>query len=353
MTSSSDFEPKLVMASRSSSVFWTSWPIVSTRARLRQFRGRSDSSSSSIARSRSGETVDGATSPSSSPRGSSVSSATSVTRLRSVSPAEASSVARRDRPVGLDLERELVVVRGLLDPRGLHRERDSPHRREDRVDGDEPDRRRALVALCRQVAAALLDGEVDREPALGVHRCEVELGVEHLDVGRGLDVAGGDLTGAARVEAERDGLLGRALEHEVLDVQDEVGDVFLHAGNDVELVQRFVETHLRDGCAGDRRQERAAQAVPERVAEAGLERTDRELLEVAVGLGRLDLGTLDDEHWAAPLRAPRIGLCNPRAARGRAAGRPSRSPSIVAACRPDPPALHYCARRSAAPARCA
>ena len=55
MTSSSDFEPKFVIARRSSSVFCTSWPIVSTRARLRQLRGRSDRSSSSIGRSRSGD----------------------------------------------------------------------------------------------------------------------------------------------------------------------------------------------------------------------------------------------------------------------------------------------------------
>ena len=129
----------------------------------------------------------------------------------------------------------------------------------------------------------------------------MELGVEHLDVGGGLDVAGGDLTGAAGVEAQRDGLLGRALQHQVLDVQDEVGDVFLHAGDHVELVQRLVEAHLGDRGAGDRREQRAAEAVAERVAETGLERTDGELLEVAVGLGRLDLGTLDDEHGAAPL----------------------------------------------------
>ena len=85
-------------------------------------------------------------------------------------------------------------------------------------------------------------------------------------------------------------------EHEVLDVQDEVGDVFLHTGDDVELVQRLVEAHLGDGRARDRREQRAAQAVAERVAEAGLERRDRELLEVALGLAGLDLGTLDDEH---------------------------------------------------------
>ena len=84
-----------------------------------------------------------------------------------------------------------------------------------------------------------------------------------------------DLGRAALVEAQRDRLVGRAAQHEVLEVEDDVGDVFLHTLDDVELVERVVEAHLRDGRAGDRRQQRAPQAVAERVAEAGLERGDR------------------------------------------------------------------------------
>ena len=61
-------------------------------------------------------------------------------------------------------------------------------------------------------------------------------------------------------------------EHEVLDVEDEVGDVLLDPGDHVELVERLVEAHLRDRGAGDRREQRAAKAVAEGVAEAGLER---------------------------------------------------------------------------------
>ena len=92
-----------------------------------------------------------------------------------------------------------------------------------------------------------------------------------------------------------------AAQHEVLQVEDDVGDVFLHTLDDVELVQRVVEPHLRDGRAGDRREQRAAQAVAERVAEAGLERGNREALDVAVGLAGLDLGSLNDEHGEASL----------------------------------------------------
>src|SRR5205807_2729320 len=77
MTSSSDFWPKLVIASRSSSVFSTSSPMRLICARLRQLRGRSERSSSSIGRSRSGEPlVTAPTSPSSRPWGASLMSAT-------------------------------------------------------------------------------------------------------------------------------------------------------------------------------------------------------------------------------------------------------------------------------------
>ena len=73
-------------------------------------------------------------------------------------------------------------------------------------------------------------------------------------------------------------------EHEVLEVQDDVGDVLLDARDGVELVEGVVEAHLGDGRAGDRRQQRAAQGVAERVAEAGLERGDGEPLAVALVL---------------------------------------------------------------------
>ena len=66
-------------------------------------------------------------------------------------------------------------------------------------------------------------------------------------------------------------------------------------------MEGVVETHLGDGGAGNRRQERAAQAVPERVAEARLEGGNGEALEIAFGLAGLDLGTLDDQHGYCPL----------------------------------------------------
>ena len=72
--------------------------------------------------------------------------------------------------------------------------------------------------------------------------------------------------------------------------------VFFDALDDVELVERVVETHLGDRRAGNRREQRAAQAVAQCVAEARLERRDREALQVAFDFAGLDLRTLDDQH---------------------------------------------------------
>ena len=174
MTSSRDFWPKLVMASRSSAVRSTSSPMVLTWARLRQLRGRSERSRSSMGRSRSGEPlVEVPTSPSSRPWGSSSRSATRPTSERRVSPAEASASRGRERPVGLDVEDEAVEVGRLLDPHRLDREGHPAHGREDRVDGDDADGVGALVALGRGVAPAPLHGDVDGQAALGVQRGDV------------------------------------------------------------------------------------------------------------------------------------------------------------------------------------
>ena len=193
LTSSRLFCPKLVMLSRSSSFLVSSSPTVLTWARLRQLFGRSDRSRSSIGRSRSGELT--ARRRSRRARGP-WARRTSWRRGR-----RASAASRRprrgrrrgDRTVGLDLDDEAVVVGRLLDAGRLDLERHPADRAEDRVDRDDADRAVLVFAVARQVAAALLDGEVDRQAALGVERGDVQVRAEDLDVGRALDVAGGDL----------------------------------------------------------------------------------------------------------------------------------------------------------------
>ena len=59
-----------------------------------------------------------------------------------------------------------------------------------------------LLRSADDVAPAALDGHVDGQAALGVEGGDVEVGVEHLDVGRELEVAGGDVAGPALVAAQ-------------------------------------------------------------------------------------------------------------------------------------------------------
>src|SRR5205807_275676 len=159
------------------------------------------------------------------------------------------------------------------------------------------DRRRPLVALGRHITTALLDGDVEGEAATRVQGGDVEIGVEDLDVGLLLDVASGYVGRAAGIQPKRHRLVGVDAQHQVFEVQDDVGDVFLDPGDGGELVEGVVEAQLGDGGAGDRRQQRAAQRVSEGVAEAGLEGADDEPLAVLLALPqRLDGGALDDQH---------------------------------------------------------
>jgi hypothetical protein len=63
---------------------------------------------------------------------------------------------------------------------------------------------------------------------------------------------------AAHIEAQRDGFVTVAADHDVLEVQDDVGDVLGNPGDGVELVQGVVEAHLGDRGTRDGRQECAA-----------------------------------------------------------------------------------------------
>ena len=214
-----------------------------------------------------------------------------------MAPAEASASDGVDRAIGLDLDHEVVVVGRLLDTGRLDVEADAADRAEDRVDGNHTDRAGLDLALAGGVATPLLDGEVDRQTGLAVERRDREVLVEDLDVGRALDVTSGDGGRATCVEAQVDRLVGGRGEHDVLDVQDDVGDILDDTRDGVELVKGFVEPHGRDRRAGNRRQEGATQRVAERVAEAGLERTDREaLLVVALLADCFDGRALHDEH---------------------------------------------------------
>jgi len=153
------------------------------------------------------------------------------------------------------------------------------------------------VAVGGEVTPARFDGEVEGEMGTGVQRGELEILVEDLHIGRERDVGGGDLLGALDVETQHDGLVRVGYDDEVLEVEDELGDVLGHPLDGGELVVDAVELDGGDGGTRDRGQERPAQRVADGVAEAGLQRTDCEtLLGGMVFAEGLDGRTLDDKH---------------------------------------------------------
>ena len=161
---------------------------------------------------------------------------------------------RVDRAVGLDVERELVVVGALADAGLLDRVGDAAHGREDRVDRDDADRLVGrLVLLRRAVAAAAADRQVQLELGLLLERGDVRVRVEDLDAGGQVDVPRGDLAGAGDDERRLD--LGRVGVHaadDALEVQDDVGHVLLDALDRRELVRDALDPDGGHGGAGER-----------------------------------------------------------------------------------------------------
>src|SRR4051794_33913621 len=208
----------------------------------------------------------------------------------------AQGLLRADGPVGLDLDRQLVEVGHLTDPHAVHPVVDLADRREDRVDGDDADRE-GLGALGAEIPDAALDREVhlDRH-VVGVEGHQDEVRVDDLDVGRLGNVGSGHGAGPALDEPELDRVGREALEPELLDVQDDLGDVFLDPRDRRELLVHVTDLDAGDGGPFQGRQQDTAKGVAEGHAVAGLKGA-RLVLGVRAGfLDRLDLRVLEFDH---------------------------------------------------------
>jgi len=71
----------------------------------------------------------------------------------------------------------------------------------------------------------------------GVERCDVQVGIEDLDLAVALDVAGLDLAGTGGLDEDRLGAL-RVVElgDQALDVEDDLRHILLDAGDGGELM---------------------------------------------------------------------------------------------------------------------
>lgn len=139
-----------------------------------------------------------------------------------------------DGAVGLDIERQLLIVGALLDAvvvDGIH---DLLDRRVDGVDGDDTDGvGGALVLVGGDVATALVDGEGDVEFGLCLHVANLEVGVEDLEtIEIAVEVAGFEDC----LILDREGellvvvILQLTAEANLLKAQNNVGHVLDHSG---------------------------------------------------------------------------------------------------------------------------
>jgi len=96
---------------------------------------------------------------------------------------------------------------------------------------------------------------------LSVRVARTQVLVEDGQGGVGLDHVGGDLAGALGGELHGFGLVAFHLHDEVLDVQDDVGDILHDAGEGAELVLGSLDLDGGHGRALEGAEEDAAEAV--------------------------------------------------------------------------------------------
>jgi hypothetical protein len=173
--------------------------------------------------------------------------------------------------------------------------------------------RASTVTVGRYVALAGVDRELHPHRGAVVQRAEHVVGVQDLDVGRGFDLAGGDRSGARGAQGHALGAFGVHAHGQLLDVQNDVDDVFTDAFERGEFVHNAIDLDGGDGCALQRREKNATQGVAERHTETALERFgDDASLAASVGPGfdlrllRTDqLVPVSFDHVVGPLNAAR------------------------------------------------
>src|SRR2546421_2511707 len=207
----------------------------------------------------------------------------------------ADRVAGIERAVGRDVQDQLVVVGALTDAGSLDVVRDAADRREDRVDRDDADRMLGPpVQLGGNVTPAAADRQRHLELALVGQVRDLEVRVEDLELRRCFDVLRRDRTRSPLRQADLD-LRRVAVQarDQVLEVEEDVGDVLANAGQGGELVRDALDLDRGDCGALERGEQHAAQRVAERVAEAAIERLDLEYPTVLVDLLVDDLRDLE------------------------------------------------------------
>ena len=221
--------------------------------------------------------------------------------------AQGHGIAGGDGGVRPDLQRQLVEVVQGADAGVLHRVVHLVHGGIDGVDGDHADDTGTLglVPVSGHIAAAIVQGDLHAQGGPHIQGGQVQLGIQNLHIGIGLDVAGRHLTGAGGLDI--DGLdaleavldaLAVELGQQALHVQNDLGHVLFHAGNGGKLVLHTGDLDAGGRRAGQRGEHDAPQRIAQGRSEAALQRFDHifSVGSIAGCFNALNLGLLDFDH---------------------------------------------------------
>ncbi len=140
-------------------------------------------------------------------------------------------IARGNGRLGLHVQNELVEISALFHTGGFDLVAHLEHRGVDRIDRNTADLVGILLVHLRgDVATATLDGELDLEFAVVGEGSDVLIRVGDGDAGRRGDVARGGFALAALAQIHDNRLIVFAGQHDALDVQQDLGDVFQTPG---------------------------------------------------------------------------------------------------------------------------
>ena len=178
-----------------------------------------------------------------------------------------------DGAVGPDLQRQLVVVRGVAHTGVLHGIIDLADGGVDGVNGnDANDGLGGLVLVGGDIAPAVGQRQLHAQGGVGTQGGDVEVGIQDLHVGVRLDVPGSDLALAGGLDVDSLHAFAVQLGDDPLHVQDDLGDVLLDAGDGGKLMLDTGD--LDGGHRGTRQrgQQNPAQGVAQSGAVAALQR---------------------------------------------------------------------------------
>lgn len=180
-----------------------------------------------------------------------------------------------NRSVSSDFEDKLVVVGLLVDAEVLYDVFDILYGRIDGVDGEDVDIIVSYFLLFGwHPSATLIDCQHDSETCIGIQMAYHLIGIKHLEAGQGLAYISG-----RKYFCSRDGdgdffvfvVLDNLAQVYLLEVEDDVGDIFFDTGDGVKLVFNAVDAYRRNGEALQGREKHTPQRVAHSDAIAGFQ----------------------------------------------------------------------------------